>query len=136
MSEPKIYFYNVGYHSFEESPRRVLYSQQAYTEDQFRDLVSDVSVRVLAEEKDLKYGMYQKFEHIMDKVCYILIADYGFKELEVQASFMPFGWASLVDPEDWASEVGSNDDINIIRRKAAEKGIPILPEYGEEDETE
>lgn len=135
MSEPKIYFYNVGYHSFEESPRRVLYSQRAYTEEQFRDLVSDVSIQVLSEE-NLKYGMYQKFEHIMDKVCQILIADFDFKELEVQASFMPFGWASLVDPEDWASEVGSNDDINIIRRKAAEKNIPTLPEYGDEGEAE
>lgn len=129
----KIYFYEVGYWSYEESPVNILTNEKYFTQEQFNELVSDCALKVydsknneqlnsIREHNDKADDELDKLEVTFDTIRFgiieMLILEFGFKELEISASFVPFGWASI-EIKDW-KEV-KDPYLEILRRKIMNK---------------
>lgn len=116
-----MYCYEVGYDSYEEAPITVLTHEKEYTQDQFDELVADCAIKVYElnsnKPKEEKYEFEQNFDHLLDGIIKILKDDFGFKDLVVQATFRPFGWASILDEEDWGEATKHDKQLNLIRKK-------------------
>jgi len=135
MSE--IYFYEVGYNSCEENPYSVLSNEKFYTEEQFRELCSDITVDLYNHRKEIwkdEYEISEKskeddgldpdhydprgsFEDLIGNVIKVLIDEHGFKSILNTARFMPFGWAKFIPKNDWREYTENDKDILAIRNK-------------------
>jgi hypothetical protein len=60
MKSEIMYYYQVGYWSYEECPIHTLKHEQEFTQQQFDELVSDCIVRVYKSQKD--YDMDKSIE--------------------------------------------------------------------------
>jgi len=72
-SEFDIYFYDVGYHSFEDSGSFQLISKQRYTDEQFADLINEVAAEVVkyrleAETQKVRENYEQDIRWIEQRV--------------------------------------------------------------------
>lgn len=112
-----MFYYEVGYDSYEEAPIVTLISEKEYTQDQFDELVSDCTIKVHNAPKDKEMYYSGTFGNIMDMVIKMLVSDFGFKEPIFQARFQPFGWASIVDENDWEQATKNDKQLNLIRKK-------------------
>ena len=124
----KIYFYNVGYDSYEESPSVVLYHNQKFSEKEFQNLCASVTAKIyknrdklsesrhfiLYENKKLKTGI--KFEDLYRLLTDELCKNHGFKKIEYSSIFSPFGWAQVDDEKDW-NENGVGDEGSDLKAK-------------------
>ena len=108
-----MYYYKIGYWSFEETSSYTLMNENEFTEEQFDELVVDCIASVFKENKSCK-----NFEKIINKVIKMLEDEFGFKQPIVKASFIPFGWANFDDPDDWKPQV-EDDKLELIRSKVA-----------------
>ncbi len=115
--------YQVGYYSYEESPEYLLKSEKLYTKKQFDDLVSDcykkayLTIKKDFEKDENLENMLSKVEHFLEEVIKILKNDFGFKTFNPVCDFMPFGWASVTDYEDWRDDTKSDTQLKLIRDK-------------------
>ena len=115
----KIYFYEVGYWSYEESPVNILTNEKYFTQEQFNELVSDCALKVYdSKNNEQLNSIREHFDTIRFGIIEMLILEFGFKELEISASFVPFGWASI-EIKDW-KEV-KDPYLEILRRKIMNK---------------
>lgn len=118
MSTEKLtmnYIYCVGYYTMEESEKIMLTCKVKYYQEEFERLIARVSVDIVKEEQKKEHAYVKNFQDITDKVVNELIRVYGFKHFNVDATFRPFGWASIFDNKDWQS---SRDDQLIMLTKA------------------
>jgi len=115
--------YQVGYYSYEESPKYLLKSEKLYTKKQFDDLVSDCYQKAyLISKKDFEKdkildNMLLQVEDLLEEVIKILKNDFGFETFNPVCEFMPFGWASVTDYEDWKDDIKSDTQLKLIRDK-------------------
>jgi hypothetical protein len=91
-----MYTYKIGYYSYEECPNITLISSIFYTEEDFKKLVTDISMDFVGTKK-----YTDKFEDLYKFVASALIDKYNFVELKHNGQFIPFGWASIKNPKDW-----------------------------------
>lgn len=134
-----IYFYSVGYSSYEEAPSIILFSHKKYSKQEFMNICAEASMKVydkIHEYKDIneyiKYiedenellteeeqgmlrGFSVKFDEIYRYVTKELCKNYGFKEIKIENLFMPFGWSNIVDETDWANDTMNDFDLQRIR---------------------
>ena len=115
--------YQVGYYSYEESPKFLLKSEKLYTKKQFDDLVSDcykkayLNIRKDFESDDNIDHMLSQVEDFLEEVIKILKNEFGFETFNPVCNFMPFGWASVTDYKDWKDDIKSDTQLKLIRDK-------------------
>jgi len=112
------YIYKVGYESFEESPSDLLESEINYSQIEFDELVSNCYAEIYNTFKNNTYSP-PSVSNIYNLVRNILVSKYSFKLVAEQCSFMPFGWASIIDYEDWKNEVVDDMQLKLIRDKCS-----------------
>lgn len=132
-----MYFYEVGYSSYEEAPTYTLMSEKEYTQKQFDELVADCMIEayfletskhqkrmidegivernVDDEDDEELYDYHAKVDHLLSPAIDILVNVHGFSQPEFLCRFQPFGWASIKDPEDWKGDTDSQ--LNTIRER-------------------
>ena len=108
-----MYFYEVGYWSYEESPSYTLINEKEFSKEEFDDLVSNCAFEVLMS---INESMYDSFQDITSKIIDILEDKHGFKQPIIKSSFNPFGWASVYDKNDWKPQV-NDEQLELIRSK-------------------
>lgn len=105
----KMYVYNVGYHSYEESEYCQLYHEKKFNQKEFEDIVIEAAISVLKESEHVNnYKDYKHegrvtitFQDIFFSVVEVLVKKFGFKEVKFTSGFNVFGWADILDPNDW-----------------------------------
>lgn len=109
----KVYIYNVGYYSYEESCYAQLYHMKKFTQKEFEDIVIKASISVLKDHEYVKnYKQSNKepfkitvtFQDILFSVIEVLIEKFGFKKVNFIGKFDVFGWADILDSKDWKGE--------------------------------
>jgi len=123
-----MYNYELSYYSYEDSQKYLLQSKSKYTKIQFENLVAEVGTdlilkahKILKERNlDTPLEIVQMavrltmdnlgFSDIITYIKDILISDYGFEEITVEATVQCDGWNSLL-----------NDKNNYSKKTAFEK---------------
>ena len=139
----EVYFYSVGYYSYEDSAEIVLINKKFYTESQFKKLCLDISlyvynnrIRLDHEEWGIKHharepeskdhAHLKRFDWMYSHVVNVLCKSYGFKVLKKTAMFSPFGWAQIDDEYDWASERQNDNDLMLLQKKITRQRILLI----------
>ena len=102
--------YVVGYGSPEDSWYWHIWHETQYTDGELAVFVEDALLAALKAEKKARVDMgYEhrynpSFDDLMTASAFKeVMKDMGFFEKAVESVFDTFGWASAIDPEDWAS---------------------------------
>jgi hypothetical protein len=128
-----MFFYEVGYTSYEEAPMYTLMSSKEYTQEEFDTLVADCMIEVyyiksaewkkrLEEEGYVKpvidedddeeeYDHYSKVDNLLTDTIEALVSKHGFSEPDFKCRFQPFGWGSIKNVEDWKGQTDSQLDF-------------------------
>lgn len=91
-----MYYYQVGYNSYEECPSYTLMSKTLYNQEEFDELISNVFIEVYNKNKKL-----YRIDTLLTNVLELLVEKYNFIAPKVECNFSPFGWASIIDKNDW-----------------------------------
>lgn len=95
----RAYIYSLGYSSYEESFYKQFSHEQKFSQQEFDKIIIDLSVTILKERKEDLISFQHIFFEVIEK-----LKEKGFKELKFTAKFNVFGWANLLDPNDWKSD--------------------------------
>jgi len=136
-----VYYYEVGYNSYEEAPIWTLSHEKKFTKKEFDNILLDASEEVflklqkqwneelyktdeeyLKEQEEyrkrdpnyLEHLMYDSFDNLYSDVVNLLIEKYGFEKLKISHSFIPFGWASVLI-DDWEND--TNKELVLLRKR-------------------
>jgi len=133
--KPSIYYYRVGYGSYEDSGDVMLSHKDKFTPTQFRRLcikvAPDAARKYISGKRTQKcFGgccMYGErtlsdmtFSELYPFIAEQLTEQYGFTLVKQQAGYFLFGWPNIMDPESWKGQ--RDGDLDVIR-KAIEKGL-------------
>ena len=133
--KPKsLYFYLIGYGSYEDSGQVMLSHEKKFTKKRLRDMCMEMAPRAakkfISGRKPKCLGgvcMYgsRKLEDIRFSEFYLFIAEQlsirkGFKVVEPCENFFMFGWPNIMDPKDWESQREKDMDV---MRKVIEDGL-------------
>lgn len=124
--EDKVYIYDIGYYTYEESGNWQLVSKKKYTKEELSDVISDVfkivndlgGYNLESYEKSKGGKLYKpkdgyQVEQLFPSVIKYLVDFYEFELLEFENDYNIFGWAS-VEKNDW---VHDSKELNLIRKK-------------------
>jgi len=118
-----MYYYEVGYGSYEDSERIMLTHETLFSEKEFRDLVSEVTMEVMKREIE-KHNYVSCSEHRFDWLCddtaKALCDSRGFSIPKPTAKFRPFGWESFINL-DWTKDGDDVEEDLLSLNKAATK---------------
>jgi len=113
-----MYFYNIGYNSYEECPDVTLCHEKQYTRDEIEEIIIK-AIRELIPLRKFDYSYQSNFGDILmghdpkqKNVIELLCEKYGFMSIKYTAQFSAFGWASIFDKEDWRTD---SESLNKIR---------------------
>jgi len=95
-----MYIYNLGYYSHEESEYTQLSHKDKFTQKEFEGFVMKASAKIIKESNDKKLTFQDIFSGVVEE----LVKSYGFTEVKFDAEFSAFGWADILDKNDWKSE--------------------------------
>lgn len=109
-----MYFYEIGYHSHEECPMDTIMHENEFSQEEFNEMVATCAAKAY-KEKDQKRITEERFDYLMDRIIDFLSKDYGFQRPVITASFKPFGWSDMGDPDDWNEVI--NDQNKLITSK-------------------
>lgn len=112
-----MHIYEIGYWSMEESPMILLSSNVKYTQTEFDDLVSDAFIKSYIVKYPNIDDDYDTAGDVYREAIDILISEHGFSEIKTEISFIPFGWASIKNIDDWKGSYNDNDKLSILREK-------------------
>lgn len=109
-------FYEVGYWSHEEAPKMIFTNEKNYTQDQFDNLIIDL-VKELKPKLIENYEKWEdvNFDNCLHDIVPLLINNFGFKPLNPDVIFRPFGWASIVNKNDWIDDTKHDRALNKLR---------------------
>ena len=95
--------YELSYGSYEDSERYLLQKERKLGDRPFDDDVHEATLKVIKEKMtDGKVSKYElHFDSLIDPVKNKLVEDYGYTEILPDATFNIFGWASVVEKDDW-----------------------------------
>ena len=133
-----MYYYSVGYSSYEDSAYYKYSSDTKYSDEELSKVVENCIIDVLNGPAPKPYGWMSwppNFDEVVvNHLFRAAMEAYGFTPLVYEASFSCMGWGSVSNPDDWG---GSNGPIvlNIIDR--IPKLNPNQPDspYGNDDDT-
>lgn len=109
--------YEVGYHSFEESPTHILVHENLYSETEFQNIVAEVMANVAMNIDKLDMYMPQKSPmYLLDKTIDILINEHGFVKPEIKGKFIPYGWSSI-ETIDMTSNAQYDEAFILLHKK-------------------
>jgi len=139
-----IFFYSVGYYSYEDSGYIALMHEQQFSEEEFNGMVvacSDAVAQRAKEhferEEDFGFrGYYNSFDeiihinfsHIYEEIVNEMCLQYNFIQVKYQAGFSLFGWPNFNVEKDWDYEDEMYVKISKIFRDAL-KDIKIHPSH-------
>lgn len=133
-----MYFYNIGYHSCEESSYREFVHEKKFSKGELFDIVEDclyTCLKIEAREKEELRGKYATEEDsfIYDRSPslqdilgatndrgYVFVEEMGkrgFRRVEYEQNLSLFGWASSLDPQDWDGHTDEDTREMITRLK-------------------
>jgi hypothetical protein len=122
MKPDKLYVYEIGYGSPEDSGYHQLYHTEKYNDEQLADLVSEAVVAVIAHEKEDDPYLHS-YAGIHVEVGDWLINNRGFVAQKPEASWHCFGWASIFVHGDWKTyRSGDEDALARLVDKVREAG--------------
>lgn len=116
-----MYKYKVGYGSYEESEFVELEHEEEISAEEFKRIIYEATYRVLEDIKAKRTDVmtYKEgiedltFQDILEPVIQKLINDFDFKEIEYTESWSCFGWAAIVNNDDWRGQRGDSlDQLN------------------------
>ncbi len=124
-----MYFYLVGYSSYEEAPTYTLMCNKEYTQSEFDILLSDCIVEAYFlctsdkskfEEIEAvagleEYDYHSRLENLIGPAIEILVSKHDFIEPQFKCSFQPFGWASIKNEDDWKGE--KDKQLDLVRER-------------------
>jgi hypothetical protein len=107
----RIYVYDIGYSSYEESSYVQLTHTKKFTEAQLRRAVIKAIITVLKwidekKPKEIYLGCHGPGFDDLDKFVIAELEKVGFKRIKFQAEFSIFGWPSLTDNSHWEGQRG------------------------------
>lgn len=135
-----MYFYTVGYGSYEDSGNISLVHRKEYTEEEFENMVKEcakiVTEQYLYKEKEKRIKDKERlqftlefndplkvdFSDIYEKVADLLCIKYTFKKLKYTQRYSVFGWANLVGENNWEEE--SDEKLNKLKEYLSDIIIP------------
>ena len=130
---PSLYYYQIGYGSYEDSDDVMLSHEQKFTEKQFRDLCFEAApqaARNYVGHRKLKYikkllcrprrRKEITFQDLFPFVAEQLIMHHGFKLVQSEQRFFMFGWPNIMDPKHWEDQ--RDEDLDALR-KVIEAGL-------------
>src|SRR3989338_4213899 len=98
-----MHIYNIGYNTHEESANAQLLHEKKFSQQEFEGMIAKI---VAGELKDRKEPEEGTFQYIFFEVAQGLVKRFGFRKVKFDASFCPFGWASILDEKDWKGDIG------------------------------
>ena len=110
-----MFFYEVGYGSYEDSGYIQLFHKKEFSEEEFEALILEVAPeaaeRSLERQESLEdetqkgdYYRGHRFEDMYPHIAALLIEKHGFREISYCARYSVFGWPNLLDKSDWGSD--------------------------------
>ncbi len=134
-----MYFYSVGYCSYEDSDYIALVHQEKYSDDEFFDVIYSTLPFVVEKlkkdllieeyEYDWFYDKLDKMLNISFRCLYKIIAEvlvekFGFEKVEYQSELILFGWPNIMQEKDWDYDNHKyNKIVELIRKEL--KDAPI-----------
>lgn len=113
-----MYYYEVGYGSYEDSGRIMLSHETLYDDAAFRQMCIDVS-KLAMDKYQQKFQDDDitriSFDELYTFVAEALIEQYGFQQVIPSAGFFPFGWSNILDQDDWKTH--RDEDLEAMRLK-------------------
>lgn len=111
-----MYIYNIGYHSYEESEYIQLYHKKEFGRKTFEKILCQATVNVLKNNEEIKKEdkINVTFQDIFSEVVEELIKNFKFKEVKFSSEFSVFGWASILDEEDW--KISRDEQLNLLTK--------------------
>jgi hypothetical protein len=139
----KMYYYEVGYYSMEDSGVQMLMHKRSFRKHQFNAMIFESSLeaarRYYADklqegEERLKRGNVMhplrltkdfidiRLDELYSPIADIMCEKYGFEKPKVKAKFWGFGWSDLRKTNDW------KENRSRLQRKISKA---IVAELGE-----
>jgi len=107
-----MYFYQIGYHSYEDSAKHLVMNKKLYSDKEFKTLISILYIEELLKiETDINELTIENIDFTI--IIERLVKEFGFIKPEITTRFSPFGWASIKEDSDWR-EI-KDKDLNFIR---------------------
>jgi hypothetical protein len=110
-----MYFYKVGYWTYDGSAYIELYHLEKFEQASFEALVHDATAEVLQREKRDK--AHFPFAWVYDQVAHWLMLHHGFKRVEFSAEFEIYGSGSMLEPEQ------DYPDLNRLYQYLHDRGL-------------
>jgi len=128
-----MYFYKIGYTSYEESDYVELQHELCFTKEQITDMLADAIVALwedVFKDKDIgdieyptKMQLYYFFDTYNEhNIGSWLIKNKGFLPVVYQEIFSLWGWFAFNKPETWTEETKRSITIPVIMKKLKEAG--------------
>ncbi len=133
----EVYFYDVGYYSYEEAPSIMIFHNKKFTEKEFRDLCASITANIYKNRHQIKDMYYRneklktgvRFEDLLGPLIDELCKNYGFDIIKTTASFSPSGHDNVDYLEDWEEEAGAGyegGDLHTIREKISNTRVLLI----------
>jgi len=118
--EEKLYLYNIGYGTCEESADWQYYHREKYTEEQLTQIVEDCLLVVLLEKKKpfskWEHQQHPSFQDLMgEEAFHKELQKRGFQHIRFESHFYCFGWMQADVPDSWDGH-SSNEDKALAER--------------------
>lgn len=133
----KIYRYKIGYGTCEESSFVELEHSKKFSKDQITEMIGEAILSMFIEvlerwHERIEKAQYQSFmfkfeefwrEGSENGIPEWLVKNKGFKRVEYEVEWDVFGWASVLDKDDWRMHRGENDELSKITDYLEKNGI-------------
>lgn len=122
-----MYFYNIGYCSYEDSYYAQLAHREKFSRERLKEMVFEVAADLLLKDifrysrwdtrlnrEDKLVGVrYANFDYVLiNAICRELIKRYNFEKVKFEATFYTFGWANIFDKDDWKEDIHDRGELD------------------------
>jgi hypothetical protein len=114
-----MYNYKIGYYSCEESEYFELSHKKKFSNEEITEMIATICRDLIEEEKKDEISLKPSFQYMVEEVKEGLIAKYNFEEVKYEVNWSVFGWADLLDENDWKEE--SDETLVGLRKRLNEK---------------
>ena len=123
MGKIKLYKYNFGWGSYEDSDYTQLQHQNKYTQDEFEAIIKEAiinyaNIKLIEWDEEIEpfYRHMLSYEHHHDYIVNILCDQYGFERITFEAAVSLNGWNSIFD-----TNINYNPEYHDLHHEIAQK---------------
>ena len=98
----RIFYYKIGYSSYEESGYVELIHAHSFTRQQITEMIAEAILDILKNRTEDDY--YHSYQCFHSKVAKWLTENKGFKRIKYDQTWDVFGWGSVFVADDWAQD--------------------------------